>query len=693
MPSSPPHGLKLLGGIFFGLALLLAGRLIQLQILDHDLYERCATRQWECKVSLPAPRGNIFDRHGLPLAVSDQSTRVITDPHWIRALPETKREEVTLLLMEVLDKTRWRIEQTLKSEKRYVILGEGLRLDRGQKEALEKTGVLNLEMVSERLYPQGRIGAALIGFLGAEGQGASGLELSLEGMLAGRPGEAQIQTDDLGRARASARNRTLREPQEGGDVYLTLDFKLQTLVERELEAAALDSEAKAGCAVLLDPSTGEILAMASWPAPATRGGKYRADEWKLLPLQGVYEPGSTMKAVTSIVLMEEGGVTLDTQVDAEDGSAEIDGFTIRDDKAHPGWRSFREAFILSSNVCFAKFSQRVSDEALFASLRDLGFGNIYGLEYPGEQAGKLRPVTAWSDRSKLTLIFGQELSATPLQITSAVGAVAAEGELYKPWLIRALQDQENGLQIHEPVFLRKVCRKKTAGLIRGLSAEVVLQGTGTAAAVDGLPVGGKTGTAQKFNEQGVMRGKYLASFVGMVPVDDPRLVFGVFLDEPRIGMHHGGQSAAPAFARMVRGIAIATDYLPLPESASESIAAMPQGPRVPSFLEMDPATAKNAAMRAGLPLLLRGRGDRVVAQEPSPGAPLPPGEKLRLVLGSAPGEVQEPPDLMGRTLRDARRKALENGYRLRPEGSGIVLEQFDPEAGTIRVILGERNRG
>ncbi len=693
MPSSPPHGLKLLGGIFLGLALLIAGRLVQLQILDHELYERCATRQWECKISLPAPRGNIFDRHGVPLAVSDQSTRVITDPHWIRALEEEEREEVVVLLMDLLGKTRWSIEHTLESEKRYVILGEGLRLSSEEKDRLLDTGVLGLESVSERLYPQGRIGASLIGFLGSEGQGASGLELSLEDILAGRPGEAQIQTDDLGRARASARNRTLREPREGGDVYLTLDFKLQALVERELEAAAIESEAAAGSAVVLDPQTGEILALASWPAPASRDAKYRAEEWKLLPLQGVYEPGSTMKAVTSIVLLEEGGLNLDSQVDAEDGTALIDGFRIRDDKAHPGWRSFREAFILSSNVCFAKFSQRVSEEVLFSSLRDLGFGNRYGLEYPGEQSGLLRPVTAWSKRSKLTLSFGQELSATPLQITAAIGAVAAAGELYRPWLLRALQDPEDGLELREPVFLRKVCRKKTAGLIRGLCKEVVIQGTGTAAAVEGLVVGGKTGTAQKFDEEGVMRGKYLASFVGMVPVEEPRLVIGVFLDEPRIGMHHGGQSAAPALARMVRGIAIATDYLPLPESEAESLADLPQGPRVPSFLEMDPATAENEALRAGLPLLLRGRGDRVVAQEPSPGAPLPPGEKLQLVLGGAAGEGQEPPALVGRTLRDARRKALESGYRLRPEGAGIVLRQFPPEGGTIRVILGERKEG
>jgi len=693
MPSNPPHGLRLLGGIFIALALLLLGRLIQMQILDHDYYRRSATRQWECKVSLPAPRGNIFDRQGLPLAVSDQSTRLSTDPNWIRALAPEKREAVVALLVELTDKTRWRIEQTLKSKKRYVILDENLRLTSLQKESLEATGVFNLEIVSERLYPQGRIGAALLGFLGSEGDGASGLELSLQEALAGRPGEAQIQTDDMGRVRPSARNRTLREPVRGADVYLTLDFKVQALVERELEAAVRGSDAKAGSAVVLDPGSGEILAVASWPAPAKRGGTYRAEEWKLLPLQGVYEPGSTLKAVTSIPLLESGGLTLDSQVDAEDGSAEVEGFTIRDDKPHPGWRSFREAFMLSSNICFAKFSQRLSREVLHSSLRDLGFGNIYGLEYPGEQAGRLRPPSAWSDRSKLTLIFGQEMSATPLQITAAIGAVAAGGEFYKPRLIRGVQDPERGLDTSEATLLRKVCRKKTAAIIRSLCEETVLAGTGTAAIVEGLRVGGKTGTAQKFDEGGVMRGKYLASFVGMVPADAPRLVIGVFIDEPRFGLHHGGQSAAPAVARIIRGIAIATDLLPLPEGAGGEFAAMPAGPKVGSYLDMEPAKAEGEALRAGLPVLLRGRGTRVVAQEPAPGAPLPPGEKLRLVLGDPIQRVEEPPRLEGCTLREARRKALEGGYRLKPEGAGVVLRQYPPEAGSIRVILGERTRG
>jgi len=693
MLSTPPRGLKLLGGIFSALALVLAGRLFQLQVLDHDLYARCAARQWECKVALPAPRGNLFDRHGLPLAVSDQSTRIVTDPHWFAALSPDDRDKRIGLLAEATGQARKRIRRKLASGKHYVVLAEGLCLDRETKEGLEASGLCILETVSERLYPQGRIGAALIGFLDGEGGGASGLERSLEKTLAGRPGEAVVQTDDLGRKRTSARNRVLRRPRKGADVYLTLDFKLQALVERELEAAVRESEARSGSAVLLDPRNGDILALASCPAPESREGPYRAEEWKLLPLQGVYEPGSTLKAVTSIALLEDGGVTLDSQVDAEDGSAEVDGFSIRDDRAHPGWRSFREAFILSSNVCFAKFSLRISEEDLFSTLRDLGFGNRYGLEYPGEQPGRLRPVSAWSDRSKLTLVFGQEISATPLQITTAIGAVAAEGELYKPRLLLAVQDPREGLDTRKPVMLRKVCRKKTARILRGLCEQVVLQGTGKAAAVEGLRVGGKTGTAQKFDEKGLMRGKYLASFVGMVPVEAPRMVLGVFLDEPRYGRQHGGQSAAPAFARILRGVAIATDYLPLPLDEGSSLAALPEGPRVPDFLDMDPDRAEGEALHRGLPVLLRGRGPRVVAQEPSPGAPLPPGEKLRLVLGDAEGGSREPPRLKGCSLRDARRKALERGYRLRPEGRGLVRQQFPPEGGSIRVILSERKRG
>jgi len=418
MAPNPPHGLRLLGGIFLGLALVLSGRLVQLQVLDHEYYRRCATRQWECKVGLPAPRGTVFDRTGIPLAVSDMTYRLSTDPHWVRGLSGAKREALMTQLTAPLKRTRRRIEQSLNSDKHYVVLGENVRLTHAQKDALQASGVVTLEPISARLYPQGRIGAALLGFLEAEGAGASGLELSLQEILAGRPGEALVQTDDMGRERSSARNRTLREPIPGSDVYLTIDFKVQAIAERELDVAAKNAEARAGSAVVLDPRTGDILALASWPAPAERGGIYRPAEWKLLPVQGVYEPGSTLKAVTSIALLEHAGVTLDSQVDAEDGSAVVEGFSIRDDRPHPGWRSFREAFILSSNICFAKFSQRLSREALFSTLRDLNFGNHYGLSYPGEQPGRLLSPSAWSERSKLTLIFGQAFSSWLRQVAN-----------------------------------------------------------------------------------------------------------------------------------------------------------------------------------------------------------------------------------------------------------------------------------
>ncbi len=692
-PPARNSGIRLIETVILVLALIAGLRLFQVQILDHKSYLSQANSQWTRELSLPAPRGNLYDRSGIPLAVGTLQYKVSADPAAFRKLDGAERKELLVELAALLDRPRAKLKKRLNVKGRYTVLHDGLSLALEHRERLVATGIVHLEQCARRLYPMGALGAPLLGFVNSDGEGVAGLEAGLQAKLAGQPGLALVQKDENGRNLISPLNRRLVEPERGSDVYLTLDHKVQAIVDQELARVAKEAGARGGSAVVLDPHSGEILALSSWPAVADReDDRYRADQWKLLPVQATYEPGSTMKALTSIALLEKGDVSLATQVDAEDGQATIDGFRIRDDRAHLGFLSFREAFALSSNICFAKLSGRLSKEELFGLLQDLGFGNSWGLPLPGELGGKLRKPGDWSRRSKLTLIFGQEITATPLQMTAAVGALAADGLLMKPHILGSVVTPDGRhRRDRDPVILRRVCRKETAAIIRGLMGDVVSDGTGKRARVAGLEVGGKTGTAQKFEGGALKSGKYLASFVGLAPLDDPRLVVGIFLDEPSLEMAHGGRSAAPAFARIVEKLAVATPRLLASPDEADDIDDPWEGVPVPSFLDCDLADAETGAREAGLPMRFRGHGTRVVAQEPDPGCLRKADELLVLMLGDPESPESAVPDLLGLSLRAARRRALERGFRILPKGRGIVLEQGSPDrerGGVIPLRLG-----
>jgi stage V sporulation protein D (sporulation-specific penicillin-binding protein) len=680
------------------LALLLGLRLFQVQILEHSMYMALAVAQWETKISLPAPRGNLYDRAGTPLAVSSFTYAVTVDPAACATLRPAARDSLLAALAQVLDKPAAQLDATIaRAPGRYLELAEGLELSVAQSEALLRHGGLHLERRPERLYPLGALGAALIGRVNSEGDGAAGLEAGLQATLAGKPGQALESKDNRGRPLVDAPLRVLVEPVPGRDAVLSIDSKVQAIVEMELERAAQEFHFHGGSVVVLDPHTGDLLALASWPAPAQRKGPdYDPAQWRLLPVQAAYEPGSTMKALTSIALLEHGDMGLETQADAGDGRFTFaDGVAIRDDKNHYGWLSFRQAFTVSSNICFAQFATRISDEELYACLRDLGFGSPLDLGLPGENAGLLRRPGEWSKRSRRTIIFGQEISASPLQMTVAAGALAAEGVLMRPRLILRWSDPETGqVEASEPVRLRRVCRPATARTICDLMGNVVKEGTGKAAAVPGLPVGGKTGTAQKFAGGDLLEGKYVGSFIGIAPLDAPALVVGIFLDEPDRAYSHGGSSAAPTFARIVERLAVSTPYLydaagdDPHRDKGESLVA-------PVCLELTPDAAVARLHARGLDHQFQGRGRRVISQRPGPGSPLRPDDRVILVLGDPEAPASNLPELRGLSLREARRRAMERGFAVHPTGWGVVVQQGVPDPnleGAIPITLAEPKR-
>lgn len=692
MRPTPSPVCRNMGGLILVVFLILAARLVQIQVFEAEVLRGCARRQWEKKVALPALRGNIYDRHGIPLALSRESYKVTTDPGLVAKLGDDQRARFLETLADNLDLSDRKIGRLLRKGGRYVVLRENRVLDPEQKRRLQESGLVNLERRAERIYPLGDEAAALIGFVNDEGSGMSGLEAGLQEHLSGRPGEELVQKDDRGRTLISPQNRIVRAPKRGRDVYLTIDHKVQAIADAELARAAQTAGAERGAVVVLDPHSGDILALASWPAPEDRlRGRYRPEQWKLLAVQGSWEPGSTMKALSAIALLESGGIDQETEVDTENGRAVIEGIGIRDDKPHFGWHSFREVFTLSSNIGFAKLSQRISDNELYACYRDLGFGLRIGLPLPGEADGVLRPPGDWSRRSRMTLSFGQELSATPLQISSAYCALAADGRLMKPRLVIGLQAEDGKVAEEKQVYVRRVCDSSTTGTIRDLLRETVATGTGQAAAIEGLTLGGKTGTAQKFADGKLKAGSYFASFVGLAPVEEPKLVIGVFLDDPGAAYRHGGQSAAPAFARIVERVAVSTAWLEDVILAEAPGGGKTSGKPLPSFLGLEREAAEQMAIRARWQLSFSGRGDVVLAQIPAAGVALAAGGRVKLILGGGGGRSAVLPDLAGLSLRDARRAALEAGYTVLPSGRGIVTrqEQARPD-GTIPIRLSEK---
>ncbi len=686
----PNRSLRLIEVGILVVALGLGIRLFQIQVVRHDEFLKLASKQWEKNIHLPALRGNLFDRRGAPLAVSSQHYRVTCDPSQWQKLDSETYSELVGELAGILGLRERKLRGMLRGKGHFATLHEGIALGLGERELLEGTGLVSMESQARRLYPLGTVGAPLIGQINSDGCGISGFEAGLQDFLAGTPGLAKVQKDDLGRQLISSRNHIVAEPLQGDDVTLTLDHKVQAIADVELARGACAANASSGAVVVMEPSTGEIIALSSWPAPTARDGSYRAEEWKLLPVQAIYEPGSTLKAITSIALLEKGGIDMTTQVDAEDGRALIDGFRIRDDRPHYGLLSFREAFKVSSNICFAKFSSRVTDQELFSTLQAAGFGNRYGIALPGEERGQLRKPGDWSGRSRMTLSFGHEISATPLQMTAAFSAIANDGRLMKPYILRSRRDRVSGeVQEWGPTPMRRICRSDTAERIRELMALVVAEGTGTKAAVAGLSVGGKTGTAQKFDAEG-LKSTYLASFIGMVPIEAPSLVIGVFLDEPDAAHCHGGSGAAPIFARIIEGIAVSTAYLRPAGEAVQMWAGDVGGPVAPTFLDLNSESAAALALSEDITITFKGRGSRVISQSPAPGCDLRSDQTIELALGDPGSRAESVPHLIGLSLREARRQALQRGYAIAPRGSGFVVSQGEPsprDSGAIPVEL------
>jgi cell division protein FtsI (penicillin-binding protein 3) len=529
------------------------GRAVWLQGVRAEPLGRMATVQQRVPVEIPAGRGTIFDRTGALLAIGERATTVYADPRRIRDPERAARIagkalgiEPSTLVARLSDRT-----------KGFVYVAR--QADPERATALARHGIDGFGFYPEerRAYPQGSVGAHVLGYAGVDNRGLAGIESSLDRVLAGTPGSQTIIRAANGAAVEVVDERPARD---GNDVYLTIDHNIQAAAEQALAETVTKWGAKAASALVLDPRTGETLAMAVAPRfNANRFGRTPVERTKNRAVTDVYEPGSTFKVVTVAAVLSEGLVTPQTAY-VLPYSLQVADRTIHDSHERPTQRmTVAEILSLSSNVGTVRLAQLLGRERLSRWISRFGFGEATGLAFPGESAGIVPPLEQWSGSTIGNVPIGQGIAVTAVQMADAYAAVANGGVLVQPHLVARI-----GGDVRQRPDRRRVLTpamaKTMATLLRGVVDE---GGTGTGAAVPGYHVAGKTGTAQKPEEGGYSTTKYVASFVGFVPATDPRLVILVTVDEPRDAIW-GGVVAAPAFQSIAR---FALQYLEVPPDA------------------------------------------------------------------------------------------------------------------------------
>lgn len=529
---------------------LLGARLYQLQVVRYDHYAGKAERQQQRVVTLDPPRGTIYDAQGRELAVSVQVDSAYAVPPEIEDPAAAARAVAGIVPgLDVKKLTR-----QLASDREFVWVAR--KLDPPVAAAVRRLDLAGLYFLpeSKRYYPMRELASQILGYVGTDNQGLAGLELTYDEQVAGKP-VIRTVLRDARRGTVVSPELSFADPEPGADLHLTLDAAIQHIVERELARAVEERGASRGIAVFLDPRTGGVLAMASYPGfDPNDFGKYPSSRWRNRAIADVYEPGSTFKAITAAAALGSGLVRAGDEFDCEMGGVVVYGKLIRDHKPF-GRLTFAEVLAKSSNVGVIKAALLMGDERLYSAVRGFGFGEPTGIDLPGESGGIVHPLERWSSRAKAYVSFGQGISVTPLQLARAIAAVANDGSLLKPHVVAAVgRDGSVTPRYPEPPISGRPITAETARELKRLLEGVVTVGTGKAAGVPGYRVAGKTGTAQIPVAGGYSRSLYLPSFVGFAPADRPAIVGVVAIAEPKGFAYHGGQVAAPVFGAVARQV-------------------------------------------------------------------------------------------------------------------------------------------
>lgn len=670
-PMTPgvPHSARVrayLAGIVVTAGLCgVAWRAYALQVDDADHYRELAERQHALNVDIPAPRGDVIDAVGRPLAVSADADSIWANPREIRDVTDTAEK-----LAKLIGGDAGALEAKLGVDRKFVWIGR--QVSREVAAAVRAAKLPGIEVAKEprRWYPGRTIGGPVIGRADIDSRGLEGIELSMNDVLLGSHGEGQALRDARGRRMFAD---GLAQPEPGATVRLSLDRSLQAIADNALAASVTLNKAKSGVVVVIEVTTGRVLAMSSYPTYDPNSSENH-NAARNRPVTDVFEAGSVMKVFTVAAAIEEGTVKAETEFDVQGGAMQVGPKTIRD--VHPyKYLTVSEIIKHSSNVGAAKIAMRLGREKLYGYLKQFGFGARTGIELPGEQRGTLRDGSGWRDIELATIAFGYGLTVTPTQVAAALAALGNGGVYHPPRIIDKITDPD-GTVLYQPLGeTKQMVSAATAESMRKILATVFEGGKegGTAAAiiVPGFRCGGKTGTAHKYDQatKKYAEHRYLSSFAGLAPIDKPRLAIVVMIDEPSGGDYFGGLVAGPVFATVASE---SLRYLGVPGT---TIVCPPPVPGVNALLDPTPKTCiiPTPAPKP-VPVVVAKPAALVAAPAPAPVVDAP--EPAPVVGGIAI------PDFRGLGVARALDLARETHLPVDVTGSGRVIAQ-DPAPGSV----------
>jgi stage V sporulation protein D (sporulation-specific penicillin-binding protein) len=623
--------IALLAGTFIFLALMIRLGYVQLWI-GPELAQR-AEDLWRRNVPFQANRGEIWDRNGIQLAYNISTPTVWAVPAQVKDPKSTAKQLAKALQMS--EEKVYSVITKRSSIERIQPGGRKISQEKAQEIRELKLPGIVVAGDNKRYYPFGNIAAHVLGFTGIDNQGLTGVELEYEKQLMGIRGSISYLSTGDGKVMPNTSDEYVK-PKDGLNLQLTIDKHIQSIVERELDQAMVRYQAKNAIAIVMDPNTGEILAMSS--RPTFDPGRFREFPSEVynrnLPIWMTYEPGSTFKIITLAAAIEEAKVDLHNDHFHDPGAIEVGGARLRCwKKGGHGSQSFLEGVQNSCNPGFVMLGQRLGKELLFKYIRDFGFGQKTGIDLGGEENGILFKPSQVGPVELATTAFGQGVSVTPIQQVAAVSAVINGGKLYRPHVAKAWVNPETGEVVSEiePELVRRVISEETSKKTTAALESVVAKGTGRNAFIDGYRVGGKTGTAQKVIGGRYSADEHIVSFIGFAPADDPKVVIYVAIDDPK-GLQFGGLIAAP----IVRGMMADTlRYMGVEprKNQLEKEYRYPDVPlvEVPNLVGMTVRDIRND-LGGNFQLAQSGGGNTVISQAPKPGAKVERGSTIRIYL-------------------------------------------------------------
>jgi cell division protein FtsI (penicillin-binding protein 3) len=704
--------LYLLGALLVFWCLAICIRVVYLQIFCYGSFARQAEHQQQRAIPLSAKRGVIYDRAGRELAMSVLVDSAFAVPSEVKDLPTA-----VSLITRITGDDRNVVLADCRNHKTFCWVAR-----KADDQTIERIRSLNLQGIHfqkepKRFYPARDLAAQVLGSVGMEDSGQSGIEHAFEDELRGRAGKMLISVD----ARKQWYSSVETQPEPGENLVLTIDKNIQYIAEKELEQAIHDTQAIAGTVIVENPHTGEILALANRPTfnPNLRK-QITPGALTNRAVSYVYEPGSTFKLVTISAALEEKVTNPNEIFDCQMGSIVYNGMRIRDSKPHgllPVWGVLAE----SSDVGSIKIALRLGEDRLYKYIRAYGFGQQTGIELPGETRGLTKPVSRWSKVSIAAISMGQEIGISPLQLAGLVSTFANDGIWIAPRIVAGRVEPQSAPQtvVFHPANSRRVISSYTAAEMRSMMQKVVLEGTGRKAIMEGYSSAGKTGTAQKVDPAtGVYsKTKYIGSFAGFAPVNNPQIVVAVILDSA-VGLHQGGQVSAPVFRRVSQQV---LEYLhvahdlplapehqlllasrtkdkdleegtpdhpgePLETAEVNGASSEPPKPSVAGAPSPANAASEGNVVPAAMREAVTSDSAGTVTQSGQPGSPVTSSAQAKLpstgtvILDVEQGGI-EVPSFVGKTVRGAVEAAQDAGLELEAVGSGVARQQ-SPPAGT-----------